>query len=41
MVFDLRADAVDAAVGAGAIAAPSARAVAERCEIVLLCVQTD
>ena len=41
VVFDLRADAVDAAVGAGAIAAPSARAVAERCEIVLLCVQTD
>ena len=32
---------MDAAVGAGAIAAPSARAVAERCEIVLLCVQTD
>lgn len=41
IVYDLRAEAVDAAVAAGSIAAASSREVAERCDIVLVAVQTD
>lgn len=41
VVFDLRADAVASAERAGALAAPSSRELAERCDIVLVCVQTD
>jgi 3-hydroxyisobutyrate dehydrogenase-like beta-hydroxyacid dehydrogenase len=41
VVFDLRADAVHAAVGAGAIAARSCAELARRCDIVLVCVQSD
>lgn len=41
VVFDVRPEAVDAAVATGAVAAGSSREVAERCDIVLVCVQTD
>jgi 3-hydroxyisobutyrate dehydrogenase-like beta-hydroxyacid dehydrogenase len=41
VVFDVRADAIDSAVQAGADRATSCRDVAERCDIVLVCVQTD
>ena len=41
LVFDLRAEAVDSAVGAGAIAARSIRELAQRCDIILVCVQND
>jgi 3-hydroxyisobutyrate dehydrogenase-like beta-hydroxyacid dehydrogenase len=41
VVFDVRDHALDAAVADGAIAAPSSRAVAERSDVVLVCVQTD
>lgn len=41
VVFDLRSEAVDSAVSAGAIAARSAAELAERCDVVIVCVQTD
>jgi len=41
VVFDLKPDTVEAAVAAGASAATSSRELAERCDIVLVCVQTD
>jgi len=41
LVFDLRGEAVDSAVSAGARAANSCRELAERCDLVLVCVQTD
>ncbi len=41
MVFDLKREKADAAVEAGAAAAASAREVAERCDVVILSVQTD
>jgi 3-hydroxyisobutyrate dehydrogenase-like beta-hydroxyacid dehydrogenase len=40
-VFDLRPDAVAAAVERGAVAAGSCRELAQHCEAVLVCVQTD
>ena len=41
VVFDLRPEAVDSAVEAGAIGARSSRELAERCDLVFVCVQTD
>jgi 3-hydroxyisobutyrate dehydrogenase-like beta-hydroxyacid dehydrogenase len=41
MVFDLKPDAIQSAVEDGAIAANSAMELAEQCDIVLVCVQTD
>jgi len=41
VVYDIRAQALEAAVSTGSIAAKSSREVAERCEIVLVAVQTD
>ena len=41
VVFDLRPELVDSAVRAGAIAGRSSRELAERCDVVLVCVQTD
>lgn len=41
VVFDLKAEAVQAAVEDGAIAANSSRELAEQSDIVLVCVQTD
>jgi len=41
VVFDLAPERVDAVVATGALAAPSALALAERCDLVLVCVQTD
>lgn len=41
VVFDLKAEAVQATVEDGAIAAGSSRELAEQCDTVLLCVQTD
>lgn len=40
-VFDLKPEVVHSAVEAGAIAARSSRELAEQCDIVLVCVQTD
>jgi 3-hydroxyisobutyrate dehydrogenase-like beta-hydroxyacid dehydrogenase len=41
VVFDLDADRVEALVTGGAIAASSVADLAERCDVVLVCVQTD
>ncbi len=41
IVFDLRQELVEAAVEAGASAVGSSRELAERCDLVLVCVQTD
>jgi 3-hydroxyisobutyrate dehydrogenase-like beta-hydroxyacid dehydrogenase len=41
VVFDLQQDAVDSAQRGGAIAVGSSRELAERCDLVLVCVQTD
>jgi 3-hydroxyisobutyrate dehydrogenase-like beta-hydroxyacid dehydrogenase len=40
-IFDLRPEVVEAGVADGAIAASSCRQLAEHCDIVLVCVQTD
>ena len=40
-IFDLRPDLVEAGVADGAIAAHSCRELAENCDILLVCVQTD
>jgi 3-hydroxyisobutyrate dehydrogenase-like beta-hydroxyacid dehydrogenase len=40
-VFDVRSEAIERAVGAGAVAAGSSRELAERCDVVIVCVQTD
>jgi len=41
LVFDLKRDAISTAVESGAIAADSSRELAELCDLVLVCVQTD
>lgn len=41
VVFDLKPETVEAAIASGAVAALSLRELAERCDIVLVCVQTD
>jgi 3-hydroxyisobutyrate dehydrogenase-like beta-hydroxyacid dehydrogenase len=41
LVFDVKQTAVEGAVAAGAIAAGSSAELAERCDVVLVCVQTD
>jgi len=41
LAFDVKPDAVEGAVAVGAIAAPSSAELAERCDVVLVCVQTD
>lgn len=41
LVFDLNSAAIDKAVAAGAIASDSSRKLAEQCDNVLICVQTD
>ena len=41
LVFDVKPEAVQAAVAVGAIAASSSAELAERCDVVLVCVQTD
>ena len=41
LVFDVKPEAVEGAVAAGAIATGSSAELAERCDVVLVCVQTD
>ena len=41
LVFDVKPEAVQGAVAVGAIAAGSSAGLAERCDVVLVCVQTD
>jgi len=41
LVFDVKPEAIKAAVAAGAIATGSSAELAERCDVVLVCVQTD
>lgn len=41
LVFDVKPDAVDRAVAAGAISTGSSAELAGRCDVVLVCVQTD
>jgi 2-hydroxy-3-oxopropionate reductase len=41
LVFDVKPEAVDSAVAVGATATGSSAELAERCDVVLVCVQTD
>ena len=41
LVFDVKREAVEGAVAVGAIATDSSAELAERCDVVLVCVQTD
>lgn len=41
VVFDLKSEKVETAVGDGAIAAASSRELAGQCDLILICVQTD